>query len=149
MKEIRLIPPVFLLAALGASYGLDRFVPVTDIVPELLRYLGLLPVVAALWIVGQAVRRFSQRETTIKPYEESSALVTDGYYKYSRNPMYLSMLLLTTGVAWLLGSLTAFLPVPFLYAVLRYRFIAMEEGKLEEKFGDAYLEYKEKVRRWI
>ena len=143
------MPPVYLLLALLASYGLDRFLPIVDLVPELLRYLDLLPVVAALWIAGKSARRFGQRETTIKPFEESSALVTDGYFRYSRNPMYLSMLLLTTGVAWLLGSLTAFLPVPFLYAVLRFRFIAMEEGMLEQKFGVEYLEYKRQVRRWV
>lgn len=149
MKDLKIHPPVFLLIALLASYALHRYLPVFDVVPEMLRYLGILPVIAALWIVGKSVQRFSRRETTIKPFEESTALVTDGYYEYSRNPMYLSMLMLTTGVAWLLGSITAFLPLPLLYAVLRFRFVAMEEARLEAAFGDEYLDYKRKVRRWI
>ena len=59
------------------------------------------------------------------------------------------MMLLQMGVAWLLGSVTAFLPVPLMYLVLRYRVIAMEEGMLEEAFGEEYLDYKRKVRRWL
>ena len=146
---MRIMPPVYLLAALVASYLLHRYLPIGEIVPELLRYIGIIPVIAALWIVGSSALRFSKRETTIKPYEESSTLVTDGYFRYSRNPMYLAMLLLTTGVAWLLGSIAAFLPIPFLYGVLRYRFIAMEEGMLEARFGEEYLDYKRRVRRWL
>ena len=149
MKDLKIYPPVYLLLALIASYGLHKYAPVFAVVPEMLRYLGILPVIAALWIVGKLARRFSKRETTIMPFEDSSALVTDGYYEYSRNPMYFSMLMLTTGVAWLLGSITAFLPLPLLYAVLRYRFIAMEEARLEATFGEEYLDYKRRVRRWI
>lgn len=146
---MRIMPPVFLLAALLASYALHRYLPVTMLVPELLRYLGILPVVAAVWIVLASARLFGKRDTTIKPFEESSALVTDGYFRHSRNPMYLSMLLLLFGVAWLLGSATAFLPLPFLYLVLRYRFIRTEEAMLDERFGAAYRDYRRRVRRWL
>lgn len=142
-------PLVYLLLALVSSYALNRYVPVRMVVPEMIRYLGAIPVLAAIWIVLKAGRLFQTKETTVMPYKPSSALVTDGFYEHSRNPMYLAMLLLLVGVAWLLGSITAFLPVPFMYLVLRYSIITMEEGMLEEAFGDEYLDYKRKVRRWL
>jgi len=142
-------PLAYLLIALVSSYGLNRYVPASEIVPEMIRYLGAIPVLAAVWIVGQSARLFQKQDTTVMPYERSSALVTDGFYEHSRNPMYLAMLLLLVGVAWLLGSITAFLPVPLMYLVLRYSIIAMEEEMLKETFGEEYLAYKRKVRRWL
>ncbi|MGI9223127.1 MAG: methyltransferase family protein [Woeseiaceae bacterium] len=142
-------PLVILLIALVSSYALNRYLPVREIVPELIRYLGAVPVLAAIWIVGKSALRFRRHDTTVMPYEKSSALVTDGFYEYSRNPMYLAMLLFPAGVAWLLGSVTAFLPLPFMYGILRFRVIAMEEAMLEETFGEEYLAYKRKVRRWL
>lgn len=149
MRTVRMYPLVILLLALAASYALNRYVPAKTVVPEIIRYLGAVPVLAAIWIVGKSTLRFRKHETTVMPYEQSSALVTDGFYEYSRNPMYLAMLLLLVGVAWLLGSVTAFLPVPFMYLILRYRVIPMEEGMLEAAFGEEFLEYKHKVRRWL
>jgi len=142
-------PLVLLLLALAASYVLNRYVPVQTVVPEMIRYLGAVPVLAAIWIVGKSALRFRDRDTTVMPYERSTALVTDGFYENSRNPMYLAMLLLLVGVAWLFGSISSFLPVPLMYVVLRFRVIAMEEEMLEEAFGEEYLEYKRKVRRWL
>ena len=142
-------PLVYLLLALVASYALNRYWPAVTVVPEMIRYLGAVPVLAAIWIVGKSALRFQKRDTTVMPYERSTTLVTDGFYEHSRNPMYLAMLLLLVGVAWLLGSATAFLPVPFMYLALRYSIIPMEEGMLEENFGAEYLAYKRKVRRWL
>lgn len=149
MGTVRTYPLVMLLIALVSSYALDRYVPLREVVPEMIRYLGTVPVLAAIWVVVRAGGLFQVRETTVMPYEQSTVLVTDGFYEHSRNPMYLAMLLLLAGVAWLLGSVTAFAPAPFMYLVLRYRVIAMEEAMLEETFGDEYREYKRKVRRWL
>ena len=149
MRTVRMYPLVIMLIALASSYGLNRYFPIREIVPEMIRYLGIVPVLASIWIVGKSALRFRKHDTTVMPYERSSALVIDGYYEYSRNPMYLAMLLFLAGAAWLLGSVTAFLPVPFMYAILRFRVIAMEEGMLEEMFGEEYLAYKRKVRRWL
>ena len=149
MQSVRTYPLVLLLMALAASYLLNRWVPVHTVVPEIIRYLGAVPVLAAIWIVLKAGRLFQARKTTVMPYKQSTALVTDGFYEKSRNPMYVAMLLLLTGVAWMLGSATAFLPVPLMYLMLRFRVIAMEEEMLEEAFGEEYLEYKRKVRRWL
>lgn len=149
MQSVRTYPLVMLLLALAASYLLNRWVPVHTVVPEIIRYLGAVPVLAAIWIVLKAGRLFQARKTTVMPYKQSTVLVTDGFYEKSRNPMYVAMLLFLTGVAWMLGSATAFLPVPLMYLMLRFCVIAMEEEMLEEAFGEEYLEYKRKVRRWL
>ena len=149
MQSVRTYPLVMLLLALAASYLLNRWVPVHTVVPEIIRYLGAVPVLAAIWTVLKAGRLFQARKTTVMPYKQSTVLVTDGFYEKSRNPMYVAMLLFLTGVAWMLGSAAAFLPVPLMYLMLRFRVIAMEEEMLEEAFGEEYLEYKRKVRRWL
>ena len=81
--------------------------------------------------------------------EQTTAIVTHGPYRFTRNPIYLGMFLGQTGFAigfdnlWILV-----MPVPF-YLVLRYGVVAREEAYLERKFGDVYSDYKSRVRRWL
>ncbi|MBN1890783.1 MAG: isoprenylcysteine carboxylmethyltransferase family protein [Thermoflexales bacterium] len=84
-----------------------------------------------------------------KPFHASMALITDGAFRITRNPMYLGFVLALIGAALLLGSLTVWIIVP-LFAVLMDRlFITSEERMLKSAFGQAWLEYKARVRRWI
>jgi protein-S-isoprenylcysteine O-methyltransferase Ste14 len=76
-------------------------------------------------------------------------LVTHGVFAFSRNPMYLSMMLGLLGVFVALGSLTPLAAVPVFFLIIRRRFIAVEERMLEEAFGDDYRAYKSRVRRWL
>ncbi len=96
-----------------------------------------------------ASNSFNKHKTTIKPYEEPTALVTDGLFRVSRNPMYLGAVLLLTGVAITLGSLSSFIVVPVFFFLMNEIFIKKEEKILEEKSGEAYLAYKKQVRRWL
>jgi protein-S-isoprenylcysteine O-methyltransferase Ste14 len=75
--------------------------------------------------------------------------VTNGWFRYTRNPMYLGIVLGCVGLAILLGSLGAWLPLPEFILILRVRFIRGEEALLEDTFGEEYLRYKSKVRRWL
>ena len=87
--------------------------------------------------------------TTIDFYEAPNRLVTDGPFHISRNPIYLSGVILSLGVAILLGSLITFVfPIALLVILDRY-YVPFEEKRLEETFGTQYLEYKQRVRRWI
>lgn len=94
---------------------------------------------------------FVRSRTTINPLqpERASVLVTDGIYRYTRNPMYLSLLLLLLGYAVELWSWPALLgPVAYVTYITRFQ-ILPEERVLEDKFGADYRAYKRKVRRWI
>ncbi|MCB0226664.1 MAG: isoprenylcysteine carboxylmethyltransferase family protein [Anaerolineae bacterium] len=96
-----------------------------------------------------AANTFQTQNTTIKPFEESTALVTGGLYQVSRNPMYLGMVLILAGVAILLGSLTPFGVIPVVIILLNRNFIRFEEQSLAQTFGPLWVEYRQRVRRWV
>lgn len=84
----------------------------------------------------------------MKP-QNTSDLVKTGLYHYSRNPMYVGLLVILTGYAIYLGSITPFLLLPLFYWVITTQQIIPEEKILEEKFGQEYLDYKKSVKRWL
>ncbi|MBW1910265.1 MAG: isoprenylcysteine carboxylmethyltransferase family protein [Deltaproteobacteria bacterium] len=92
---------------------------------------------------------FKKLGTTVKPFEESTALITTGVFRISRHPMYVGMVLILIGIAVLMGSLTPYAVIPVFAVLMEVVFIRVEERMLEEKFSEAWLVYKEKVRRWI
>lgn len=84
-----------------------------------------------------------------EPFHTPSTLVVEGPYKFTRNPIYLSVVVIFFGLAILLGSLTLFIIAIALFIIFRTWFISWEEKRLEEEFGEEYLEYKRRVRRWL
>ena len=79
----------------------------------------------------------------------TQGLVTTGLYKITRNPMYVGLLVILFGYGIWLGSLTPFLILPAFYWLITNMQIKPEERVLEEKFGQEYLDYKSKVKRWL
>jgi protein-S-isoprenylcysteine O-methyltransferase Ste14 len=102
-----------------------------------------------MWLGGHAFRGFSKAGTPVVPFERSTALVTDGSYRLTRNPMYVGMVMILAGIALLLGTVGPWLPIPLFVWVMRSSFIIREERFLEELFGQQYLAYKSRVRRWL
>ena len=143
------IPPVFFLLALLAAAALHKLAPVKQLINEPWNFAGLLFIAAGLAIVIVSAGAFARAGTPIRPFEETTTLVTHGCYRFTRNPMYLGMLLVLLGVDVLLGSVTPFIVLPFFMLVIQYRFIVHEEAMLEQKFGDKYREFKARVRRWL
>ena len=92
---------------------------------------------------------FRQKDTTIKPFQESSYLVREGIFNYSRNPIYLGMITVLIGLWIVLGSLTPLLIIPVFTWLIQELFIKQEEKMLLDKFGEEYQAYKATVRRWI
>ena len=92
---------------------------------------------------------FSRAGTTIKPFEESSALVTHGPYYFSRNPIYIGLVLVLIGVGLVMGTIAPFAVVPIFIWLIQRRFILPEEAMLEKTFGSVYVAYKRQVRRWL
>lgn len=123
--------------------------PVVQVIPLPWSLLGLVPLVAGLALNLIADNAFHKNNTTVKPFQESTVLIVDGVYRLSRHPMYLGFVLILTGVAIILGSLTCWVVVPIFVAAMEIKFIRIEENMLEEKFGSDWQVYKKKVRRWI
>ena len=129
--------------------GLHFTLPIAHILAPAYAYGGGLLIIIGIVVVVWAARLFQRVGTAIKPFETSSALVTDGPYRYSRNPMYLGMVFVLVGVGLVLGTISPFLVVPLFLWLIQQRFIQFEEAALEGTFGSAYTEYKRRVRRWL
>ncbi len=103
----------------------------------------------AMVLMWFALREFARAGTPVEPYHPTTALVTGGPYRVTRNPIYAGMGLLYAGVAVVANSLWALLFLVPVLAIIRYGVIAREEQYLQEKFGEPYVRYKTSVRRWI
>ena len=123
--------------------------PIMHLIPTYWRLIGLLPLFAGFALSYTAEKQFRQIGTTVHPSGMTTRLVTDGLYKFSRNPMYFGMVSILLGVTCLLGSLTPFGIVLCFIWWISTRFIIKEEQMLATQFGDDWLEYKARVRRWI
>jgi protein-S-isoprenylcysteine O-methyltransferase Ste14 len=145
----RIVPPVYFFAALIAEAALHRYAPIAAIVPAPIDLAGAALVAAGLTLTLWAAGLFRIARTPVRPFEPSTALVTSGVYRVTRNPMYLGMIVVLLGVALLLGSLAAFAPVPLFFWQIQRKFIVPEEAFLEGIFGEQYLAYQRRVRRWV
>jgi len=145
----KILPPVYFLAAIALTIALHFLFPVVTIVPLPWRFVGLLAIAAGITLNIVADRQFKQRNTTVKPFQESSALVTIGAFRWSRNPMYLGMVLIVSGIAIIEGSVTPWIVVAALAVLLDRIFIRCEEKMLQETFGNLFQRYKKRTRRWL
>lgn len=143
------LPPVYFLAALIAMAYLHYELPGAQIIGSPLRYAGAVFIVAGLGLVSWAAFLFHRAGTAIRPFQVASALVAAGPYRMTRNPMYLAMVVILLGTGILLGSAVPFIVVPAFTVLIELRFIRMEERALEATFGQAYRDYKARVRRWL
>jgi protein-S-isoprenylcysteine O-methyltransferase Ste14 len=144
-------PPFIFLGFLAAAAVLEAIIPlpVAASYPTPRYVAGALLIVVAFAIVFAAAGRFRSAGTNIPPSLPTIALVTDGIYARTRNPLYLGSTLIYGGLAVAAGSLwTIIVMVPMLW-VINVGVIAREERYLERKFGDVYRAYKGRVRRWV
>lgn len=148
-RKRKVLPPVYLLLAFALMELLHRVAPLGRFIEAPYSYLGVVPLLAGLLVSATAARSFRKAGTPVVPFEPSTALVTSGFFRYTRNPMYLGMVLMLAGVAVLLGSLSPLLVIPVFVWIIKSNFIRGEEQFLEGIFGEQYLSYKRRVRRWI
>lgn len=144
----KVLPPVYFLATLFLMACLYFTLPIRILLPPI-TYIGTIPIVLGIMIDIWGIIAFAKAGTPIKPFTESKQLVTQGLYKFTRNPMYLGMVFILVGSAVLMGSITPILLVPLFIWIIQRNFIRHEEKMLEDIFGDKYIVYKNKVRRWI
>jgi protein-S-isoprenylcysteine O-methyltransferase Ste14 len=142
-------PPAYLLFAIAATAVLHVLLPLYQIVAFPWRLAGIVPLVLGLALNLAADQLLKQRQTTVKPSEAPAALVTCGVYRISRNPMYLGFVLILVGIAILMGSASPFLAVALFAVLIDVVFIRTEESMMQAAFGDDWLVYRARVRRWI
>ncbi len=148
--SVRLPPPAVALASLVVGISLHLLWPVHLPLPSALRYLvGALMVASGAGLVATAMGLFKRSGQNPEPWKTTPALITTGVYARTRNPMYLSMGLVLAGIGLLANAALMVLMVPVMWGTIYVTAIAHEEAYLERKFGQAYLDYKQRVRRWI
>lgn len=143
-------PPLLVLGTLLVGLALEYLVWPTALVSPPARWIaGAVLVAAGLGLAVWAMRRFKAAGTNVPTPLPATAVVTDGPYRFSRNPIYVGGTLTYLGLAALADSLWVLVLVAPLLIVLRYGVIAREEAYLEAKFGEPYRAYKARVRRWL
>ena len=146
---VKVPPPLIFLGGLLAGIGLEALEPIEGIGSPW-RWIALaVGIVIWAWLDGSAMRRFQKADTALPPFRPTSAIVTDGPYRFSRNPIYIGMAALYVGLAIAFDAVWALILLPAVLLVIRFYVIAREERYLEAKFGEEYLAYKRRVRRWI
>jgi protein-S-isoprenylcysteine O-methyltransferase Ste14 len=142
-------PPLIFLAGLAVGFGLEALLPGSAVPDALAWILGGAFVLSGLALLSSFIGAFRRAHTAVAPYSPTTAIVTDGPYRVTRNPGYLGMALVYIGVALLSHALWVLLPLPLVLAIVDRGVIAREERYLEGKFGQEYLDYKRRVRRWV
>lgn len=150
---VRFPPPLIFLLGLVAGLALDRLLfPWPLVGPDGLPWLrGLAGVVAlaAVALLSSALGGFRRKGNDPRPWREDSAFVGEGIYRHTRNPMYLGMALVQVAITLACNSLWPLLTLVPVLLVIRHYVIAREEAYLARRFGQTYLDYCRRVRRWF
>ncbi len=142
-------PPLIYLGALTLGLLLDKKLSIPFLPRSIARTLGWSLLVAGVSLMGWFFFTMQRAGTPIDPREPVSNLATDGPFRYTRNPAYLSMTLIYAALSSLANALSCILLLPAVLLVIQRGVIEREERYLERKFGEEYLRYKEQVRRWV
>ena len=147
-KKIISIPPAYFCACILFNVG-TLFIPnLKKVILFPANLLGILIMTGGLYLVSRTHFLLKKCDTT-ETYSKSNCFVRMGLFKYSRNPMYLGGMIFLTGLSCLTGNIIGFISPIFFFFIINLMFIPYEEEKMKTEFGQEYLDYKSKVRRWI
>jgi protein-S-isoprenylcysteine O-methyltransferase Ste14 len=145
-------PPLLFLGALLLGLGADRLLPLVFAGPgsgPILWTVGGCLILIGVALAAAGIRNFVRAATPIPTNEPTRVLVTTGIHGWTRNPIYLGMFLVYVGIGVAAQSTWVLILTLPLAILIRYGVVAREEVYLERRFGDAYLAYKRRVRRWL
>jgi protein-S-isoprenylcysteine O-methyltransferase Ste14 len=145
-------PPLLYLACLLLGIALDRLLPLPLALPgaaPMQWTAGGSVILIGVAILAAGARNFSRAATPVPSNQPVRALVTTGIHGWSRNPIYIGMFLVYAGIGIAAGSPWILILALPLAIALHYVVVAREEAYLERRFGDAYRDYKVRVRRWL
>ena len=147
---LKLPPPIWAFIYLVVAGVVSALYPWRALVDLRILWLGILLIVAGFALSISAFSLFRRKGTEINPTSETNQLlVIEGPFRFTRNPMYLGLVLFTLGIALYVGSVPMFLVPLLVFATTNSVHIPFEEAKMRRQFGAAFDEYTRKVRRWI
>jgi len=142
-------PPLIFIAGLGIGFGLNALLPSTSVPDGVAWGVGGVLLTFGLALVTTFLGSFRRAHTPVDPRRATTAIVTAGPYRVTRNPAYLGMALIYAGIAVVSGAPWVLLALAPTLVVVDRGVIAREERYLEAKFGQEYLRYKARTRRWL
>ena len=148
MKKSKDIPPTYFYLCIAIVVVSWLAFPGMQVVgfPESLLGLAVTALGAALTFWPW---KLFMKHNTPESFKPSTYLVKEGPFRFSRNPMYLGMVMFLLGLAVASGNLISFISPAVFFIVMHVRFIPFEEERMKKPFGEKYLDYKKRVRRWI
>jgi len=142
-------PPLIYAGGLILGLLLEKAIPVLVLPRGLSQAVALVCLAVGIVPMVWSIVLFWRNRTSVLPVRPATALVISGPYRFTRNPMYVGMVCLYLALALWFNLFWALILLPVVIAVIRYYVIAREECYLEGKFGEAYVQYCARVRRWI
>ena len=149
--NVKIAPPLLFIIVLAAGLLLNLACPL-DIMTDpgiRARSLAIWLFILAGIVQAPTILLMLRNKTALRPDRETTTLITTGFFKYSRNPLYLSLIMIFCGIALYNNLLWLIILVPVLFGALERAVICHEEKYLERLFDEEYIQYKKKVRRWI
>lgn len=147
---LKLPPPVWALIYVILAAAVSWYYPWRAIVDLQIVWLGIALVVIGFAIAFSAAMLFRRKGTEINPTSETNKLLLiEGPYRFTRNPMYLGLTIVTLGIAFWVGALPMFAAPLFVFLTANFVHIPFEEAKMRRQFGPGFDDYAAKVRRWI
>ena len=147
--DVKVPPPVLASLHILVAFLLNKFLPLPVVFPRILVWLGYVLVIIGLGLAFSAANRFMQAHTTIDPQGSVSSIVTNGSYRFTRNPIYLGFTCFLIGFLLIFKSCWGLILSPIFILLMNTLVIQHEEAYLEKKFGETYTSYKSRVRRWL
>ena len=147
--KIKNIPPTYLFISI-VIIGIIYFLfPSFELIKYPFNLIGIIFILLGGILSGKSAKTLKKHNAPINLEDKSTTVVQAGFYKYSRNPMYLGMTLLLVGLSILSKNILSFIAPVFFWLVVNFKFIPAEEKKMESSLGKEYLDYKSNVTKWV
>jgi protein-S-isoprenylcysteine O-methyltransferase Ste14 len=143
------LPPLLYVAGLAVAFAINLLIPLPIHLGLIGRAAGITLVLAAFVLAASARRTMATAGTNVHPREPSLALVTDGPFRFSRNPMYVAITLGFVGMGLAMSTWWVFILLVPIVATMHWGVVRREERYLEAKFGEPYREFRRRVRRYL
>lgn len=148
MKKL-LLPPFLFILCIILMFFTKKVIPSSPIFSSYSYLIGWVLVSVGLWMILHTLFIYKRVKTEINTFKSPTKLITNGLFRYSRNPIYLGFTTALVGVMFFTNVWSSVVYVLVFVGVSQWYYIPFEENQLQKKFGKTYLDYKANVRRWF
>ncbi len=147
--DVKIHPPILTFIFLVIAYAAKWSIALPFQTPDNAHIIGYISIAISFFLALSAFLEFRKAKTTVLPHGSVSSIISSGIFRFTRNPIYLGFVLMVIGFPLISGTLWGLIIAPAFIYFMNSLVIEHEEAYLEKKFGDVYISYKRKVRRWL